>query len=217
VGHGVPAALMTVYLKQSLRTKEIDPAAPGGYSIVSPERALTALNREVVQHQGEQVRTATAWYGLLNHRTLELSHARAGHPLPLLLKPDGRVLTLEAEGGILGVFPHEQYGLSRTTLEPGDRLLVYSDGFEVAFQSRQESAVSAKKSLANRQYVEEFKDLGHGALHEALGRLSRNLDAQAGSLNQLDDMTVLVVGVCSSRTQQSGAAAGRTVLSGVRP
>jgi phosphoserine phosphatase RsbU/P len=212
VGHGVPAALMTVYLKQSLRVKEIHPGPRAAYRIIPANEALAALNRDVIHHQGDHVLTATAWYGLLNHRTLELRHARAGHPAPILFKADGRVQSLEPEGGLLGVFPEEQYELMPTQLEAGDRLLIYTDGFEVAFRPEGPSSGAAKAGLANRQYLEEFKELAQGPLDEAVGRLAHRLDQQAGSLNQLDDLTVLCVGVRAEAGTAASVPAANALL-----
>lgn len=130
VGHGVPAALMTVYIKRSLRSKRIDANAPGGYSLLSPAEALARLNADMISTQSGKVRFATACYGVLDTRDLKLTLARAGHPFPMLLRgEDDRVESIEPEGGLLGVFEDEQYEQATVQLQPGDRLLLYSDGF----------------------------------------------------------------------------------------
>ena len=191
VGHGVPAALMTMYIKRSMRCKEIDPSQPNGYRIISPDAALARLNHDMVGYQNGRVRTATACYGVLNFRTLELQFARAGHPFPMILRGDGRQEMVEPDGSILGVFPEEQFELATTRLEAGDRVLLYSDGFEVAFPDRSDPA----GRIANDQYTQEFKDLARGPLAEAVQRLRERLDTQSGSLNQRDDLTVVCLGV----------------------
>lgn len=224
VGHGVPAALMTVYIKRSLLTKEIDRTLPQHYRIVPPNESMARLNHDLVAHQGGKVRTATAVYGVLNEKTLELHMARAGHPFPLLLRNDGReVRTIEPDGALLGVFPEEEYELTKLRLEPGDRLLLYSDGFELAFREAT-SPSSAERSLAaaaahladppaiiphggadrlseaaaalfENPYAHALRALGHGTLDQAMHRLGESLDSQAGSLHQADDLTALVVGI----------------------
>ncbi len=194
VGHGVPAALMTVYIKQSLQTKEIGPMFPRNYRIVPPGEALARLNAQLVALQVEGVHTATAFYGVLNCRTLDLRYARAGHPLPLLLQPDGSNRLLESEGALLGVFPEETFEEASTVLNSGERLLLYSDGFETAFASDGTDR-RKKKGLASNQYFQEFTDLACGPLGPAMDRLAAKLDRQAGSLNQVDDMTVVCVAV----------------------
>ena len=121
--------------------------------------------------------------------------ARAGHPFPMLLKADGSVKTLEPEGMLLGVFPNNAYELTSCRLDPGDRLVLYSDGFEMAFPQNEENEDPSTRTVANNQYVEEFKDLAVGPIHEAIQRLERKLDQQIGSLNQRDDLTVLCLSV----------------------
>jgi sigma-B regulation protein RsbU (phosphoserine phosphatase) len=194
VGHGVPAALMTMFIKRSLPTKEIDTTLPGGYRIVPPGEALRRLNVDMTHHQNGKVRFATACYGVLNWRTLELTFARAGHPFPYLLRAGGNVEELNPDGSLLGVFAEEQFEQSVTMLAPGDRLLLYSDGFELAFREKGESTADNRKLISDR-YTSEFRDLARGTLDEAMHRLTHKIDHGAGSLNQTDDLTAIVIGV----------------------
>jgi phosphoserine phosphatase RsbU/P len=194
VGHGVPAALMTMYIKRCLHTKAVDATLPRGYRIVPPDEALAQLNHDMVQQQATgKVRFATACYGVINCKTLELSFARAGHPFPLVLHADDTTELLSPDGGMLGIFPEEKFELMHTRLRPGDRLLLYSDGFEVAFPTREQQG--GKRVLATQQYAEEFKQLAHGSLDTAIEQLITKLDQQLGSLHQRDDLTVVCLGV----------------------
>ena len=197
VGHGVPAALMTTYIKSAMTLRQLDAEAAGDGRIVPPNEAMARLNRDVTHHQSVSVRTATAVYGIIDTRTLEARVARAGHPFPLLLQTDGSISQIEPDGAILGVFPDEQYELTSVQLTPGDRLIFHSDGFEMAFPEQKRKS-SAARSVTNNNYVEEFRDLAHGPIDQALLRLADKLDHQAGSLNQDDDLTVLVVAVADS-------------------
>ena len=186
VGHGVPAALMTVHIKRSMPTKTIDPEVVGGYRLYSPGEAIGVLNREMLKYQTGKVRFATACYGIIDLETHELTVARAGHPYPLILRADGGTDTIEPEGGLLGVFPDEVFEEQTVKLEPGDRVLLYSDGFEVAFPTNEESDGDkpGRQKLANNQYCKEFEDLRNGHAQLALDRLAQRLNMQSGSLNQ---------------------------------
>ena len=198
VGHGVPAALMTVYIKRSLRSKRIDANAPGGYSLLSPAEALARLNADMISTQSGKVRFATACYGVLDTRDLKLTLARAGHPFPMLLRgEDDRVESIEPEGGLLGVFEDEQYEQATVQLQPGDRLLLYSDGFECAFPDETPNH-NGKRRIANENYAREFLDLGNGDPGEAIKRMEDNLNSQAGSLNQKDDLTIVCLAVAKN-------------------
>lgn len=191
VGHGVPAALMTVYLTRSLQTRDVSSQYPTGYRLIPPDEALTLLNNEMLKQQTHKMRFATAAYGVINLRTLQFSFSRAGHPYPMLLRADGSVEWIKPDGGLLGIFPDQQFELAKIQLEPGDRLLIYTDGFELAFPDAPKDSVDAV--VNNNRYEQEFRDLANGSADEAMVRLEQKLDAQIGSLNQLDDMTILMI------------------------
>ncbi len=191
VGHGVPAALLTVSIKRSLCTKQIDPVWPARYRLVPPGEVLSRLNGDLITMQAGRIRTATAAYALLNCRTRRLDIARAGHPFPMLLKRNGRTVTLEPDGAMLGVFPDAGFDVQRITLEEGDRLLMYSDGFEVAFRSKPVD----QGGPMSHAYVEAFEQLRRGRPDEAIAWLEGQLDRQMGSLNQLDDLTAVLISI----------------------
>lgn len=200
VGHGVPAALVSIFVKQSIKTKQITPGIGAGYRILSPGEALASLNKAMIELDAGQASLGTAAYGVINTKTQRLTIARAGHPAPLLLRGDGGTRWLEPDGAMLGIFPEETFEDQTVDLEDGDRFLLYSDGFEVAFPGRDE-----KGKLANEYYTQEFEGLRDGTGREALDFLQGRLDQQTGSLNQRDDLTV----ICSSVTATAGVAANR--------
>jgi sigma-B regulation protein RsbU (phosphoserine phosphatase) len=197
VGHGVPAALMTIFIKQSLHTKKLTPGIAPGYRLVSPGKAIAGLNRAMIDQDAGAASLGTAAYGVLDTRTNRLTLSKAGHPAPILLQADGKTRWLECDGAMLGVFPDEEFEELVVDLQPGDRLLMYSDGFEVAFPD------ATKGKLLTDQYTEEFEELRGGEGEHALEKLSERLDISMGSLNQRDDLTVL----CTTAGQAQSAAA----------
>ncbi|MBI1370856.1 MAG: SpoIIE family protein phosphatase [Planctomycetes bacterium] len=186
VGHGVPAALLTMYIKNSLARRDFERRGQG---MQTPDAALARLNRELLLRQSTTVQFCTACYGIFNTTTRRLQLARAGHPAPLLLTHDGRVEPLEPQGPLLGVFEDESFDLLERDLAPGDRLLIYSDGFEVAFGT-------GEKAVDDR-YMDELQMLRHGTLSEALAALEQKLDVQSGSLHQRDDLTALMMDIAA--------------------
>ncbi len=126
-GHGIPAALLTVYIKRALRGKEIE---HGTYRLLPPDEVLARLNADLLDAQLTECPFVAALYGVLNLRTLELQLARGGTPLPLLRRADGDVIPLDSAGSVVGVLPDARFECLNVQLAPGDAVLLYSDGLE---------------------------------------------------------------------------------------
>jgi len=185
VGHGMPAALLTMFLKQALVTKEIQ---PGGYRLLEPSQTMARLNEALVEQNLAHATFATALYGYVNTKTMQLTFARGGHPNPLLLKSGGELQSLDADGSLLGIFPGEQFGQTTVALAPGDKLFVYSDGIELAFSegetldtNRWRVELQKRRDLSTEQII--------GALGEHIDRVSQNTNRKS------DDLTVIALEV----------------------
>jgi sigma-B regulation protein RsbU (phosphoserine phosphatase) len=127
VGHGVPAALLTVFVKRSLQTKRIE---DHHYELIPPDEALSLLNADLLSAELQESPFITMVYGIYDAATRECVYALAGHPKPLLLGPDGRCEALDADGALLGIFRDAEFHAARRLLAPGQRLLLYTDGAE---------------------------------------------------------------------------------------
>ena len=187
VGHGVPAALMTMVISRSLITKEIIGAA---YRLLTPSEVLARLNHDMIRRQGRSTRFATAVYAVINCRERTMQLAGAGHPPPLLLRASGTSCSLETTGGLLGVFPDESYSHIQVELQINDRILFYTDGFEQAFPQPQSDP--HQRRVPTNNYRTEFDQLA--ALphpNDMIDTISRRLDDQSGSLHQVDDLTLV--------------------------
>ena len=202
VGHGVPAALLTMVISRSLRS---------GAVTRTPAEAMTALNADLVRTQRGRSRFATAVCGMLDLRTREVTLCTAGHPPALVL--GGRELqAFDSGGALLGVFEGEPYEQASFVLEPGHTLLLYSDGFETAFPDPQASQDGAKGKLDTQAYLGEFAALPWVGREErssttaAMLVLAERVDCQAGSLHQQDDLTALAIAVLPQAGSNQRAA-----------
>jgi sigma-B regulation protein RsbU (phosphoserine phosphatase) len=188
VGHGMPAALLTMFLKQALTTKEI---FPGGYRLLAPNETMLKLNNALIGQNLSQATFATALYGNINTKTLELTFARGGHPNPVLITHGGEMKTLEAGGSLLGIFPEEQFEQATVQLQPGDRFFIYSDGVELAFTD--EASLDAQRWLA------ELGNRRNLPTEEILQQFTEYLDRDDGNANKKkDDLTIIVVEVAKN-------------------
>ena len=193
VGHGVPAALLTMFIKQALVTKEI---IPGGYRLLPPNESLARLNQTLVDQNLAHATFATALYGVIDVETLQVTIARAGHPAAMVLRAPtgdtpGGIEPLQPDGGLLGVFPHETYELASAQLAPGDRLFVYTDGIEVAFGGESIDTDRWQRELCARTGMTSA---------ELLADFCQHLDASDGSLAPKDDVTAILLEVLPPAT-----------------
>ena len=199
VGHGVPAALLTMVICRGLPAKDV---GRGTYRIVPPSEALRRINANMIAHQGRTTRFATAVYCTVDCVTGEARIASAGHPTPVVLRADGRTELLDAGGGLLGVFDGEEYPEVAFQLGEGDRLLLYSDGFEQAFPG--DPTGQRRGAAPSMRYLDEFEALRSAPTAAAVvEQIGRRVDMQFGSVHQADDLTLVVV----ERVREGGASA----------
>lgn len=184
VGHGMPAALLTMFMKNALVTKEI---VPGGYKLVCPSDALARLNRSLCDQHLSHASFATAMYGTLDTATLQFTYARGGHPTPILIR-DGNLIEPDTDGALLGIFEDETFQPRTFPLQRGDRLLVYTDGIEVAF-SEDRGTVDTQ---AWKRELAKFAGYDTAAL---MNEFNIRLDKEDGSLVPKDDITLILVEV----------------------
>ncbi len=91
-----------------------------------PARVFHHINDFLCQH-AEVGRYATMFFGMLD-REGNLDYLNAGHPSPLLLR-GGEVSEIFTEGSFpVGLLPEANYVVARVSLEPGDTLVLFSDG-----------------------------------------------------------------------------------------
>ena len=189
VGHGVPAALLTMVICRGLPAKDV---GNGTYRIVPPGEALARINAEMIAHQGSTTRFATAVYAVIDTQTGSARLACAGHPAPVVLRAGGAMDLVPAHGSLLGVFDDECFDEVTVELAPGDRLLLHSDGLEQAFPGDPSGDRQAR--LPTKRYLDEFAAVRSAPDAAALvAQVGRRIDMQFGSVRQADDVTLLVV------------------------
>jgi phosphoserine phosphatase RsbU/P len=116
-GKGLGAALLTTMLQGSLSGMTMG---------ADPVKVFNHVNRFLCRH-AEVGRYATIFIGLLG-RDGRLEYIKAGHPSPLLLR-DGKVSELYTEGSFpVGLIAEAEYTSASLQLEPGDTLVLFSDG-----------------------------------------------------------------------------------------
>jgi serine phosphatase RsbU (regulator of sigma subunit) len=122
-GHGIPAALIASMVKVAVGAQE-DYAA-------SPARVLAGMSR--IFHGKLKRHFVTAACLFADLEAGRLVHASAGHPPPLLWRSAARrVEELRQDGQVLGRLARAEYREATIPLEPGDRVLLFTDGIPEA-------------------------------------------------------------------------------------
>ncbi|MDB1086117.1 SpoIIE family protein phosphatase [Streptomyces sp. ACA25] len=182
-GKGPQAAALTSLTRYTLRAAALhDP---------DPVTALTTLNTVLHEEYAEgDPRYCTAVFGILSPGpdgvTVDL--ASGGHPPALVLRSDGCAAYLSTPGGLLvGILPDPQFTAARTTLGPGDTLLLYTDGLT-------EARVGKDRALFGDEALRTFAaGLCPVGPHELITALTDLLAGFAGGLD--DDTALLALGV----------------------
>jgi PAS domain S-box-containing protein len=121
-GKGAEAATVTALARHTLRAAALHASCP--------DEVLGTLNEAILRAQLDYRFCTVAYVQLapLPDGDVQVTVATGGHPLPILVRADGRVASLGRPGSLLGVMREPVVGLGVATLEPGDVLVLYTDG-----------------------------------------------------------------------------------------
>lgn len=182
-GHGVPAALIASMVKLA--------AASQREVAADPSRFLSGMNSALLGNTQNQF--VTAAYAHLNSESGELRYSAAAHP-PLLLVRDGSVIQIEENGLMLAAFDFSSYSTAVHKLEPGDRVVMYTDGILEA--SNREGDFFGDRALCD--LVTKTRGLSPGMAVDLIISSVRQWSAK-----QDDDLTILICDYIQSERLQS--------------
>ena len=176
-GKGMPASLLMSSLQARVKVlfEEGDELA----------RKITRLNKATCASCPDN-RFITFFMMIADPATGEIVFTNAGHNPPMLFRAGGTVKQLEGGGMILGILPMAQYTESRVNMEPGDVLVLYSDGVTEAANPREDEF--GEEHLM--EFVNSMKDRNAAAIMNAI---HAEVTRFAESAPQGDDITVVVV------------------------
>jgi serine phosphatase RsbU (regulator of sigma subunit)/anti-sigma regulatory factor (Ser/Thr protein kinase) len=182
---GVPAALVMATTRSILRGS--------ARRLFSPSAALVRTN-ELLHPEIPQNMFVTCLYAILDPATGRLQYANAGHDLPYL-RHNGEACELRATGMPLGLMPGMQYDEKEIILEPGDSLLLYSDGLVEAHNPQHE--MYSFPRLGNQ--IEGYLKSGENLINFLLADLAK---FTGSDWEQEDDITMVTVDRSASAISQ---------------
>ena len=120
-GKGPDAAAVTSLARYTMRTAAM--------LHEEPDAILMDLNAALLMESSEPMRTCTAVYGEIDLGTgAAITLAVAGHPSPLIVRALGSVDATPAHGTMLGAVERPAFQTCKVNLDPGDAIIIYSDG-----------------------------------------------------------------------------------------
>ncbi len=176
-GKGVPAALLVSTVAGTVRA-----FADGR---LSPREVVTQVNRAAVRSAAAG-KFVTFFYAELDHARGRLRFVNAGHNHPRLRRAGGALEPLAAGGLPLGLFEDAAFEEAELELQPGDGLLLFSDGISEAVDAFEQEYGEARLEALWREH-------GPGPCDSVLDRVYADVLAFRGEAAQNDDMTMVVV------------------------
>lgn len=172
-GHGISAAMMMAMLKMAFLN-----TAPG---CRKPSEFLGAINEQFYNILKSHS-SFTVFYAIFRPEPWRMIFANAGHPFPLLYRPDeGRFLTSDTAGLGIGFFPNVSYEDEEVPLRANDRILFYTDGL---------SDLSPERCFFEK-FREKYRELTQITDSEMLDELFKLTVDNEGVRE--DDITLLLV------------------------
>lgn len=173
-GKGVHAALLVANLEAYMRSQcSMDP--------LEPVRMLQQVNQMLYASTAPE-HYATLFFGMYNDATRELLYVNCGHNPPIWLRPDGSVTRLEATATVIGAFERWQGSACRAQLDPGDLLVVYSDGVTEANRGEEE--------FGEARLIDELRENSRRPVAEIVPAILASVQ-QFSAGDQYDDLTLL--------------------------
>ncbi len=121
VGHGITASIMTMFIRQAMKSIK--------YDYVNPSEAISELHQRFLDLNLDTDKYFSIFYGIFDKRDRSFKYVNGGHNcIPLHINSDG-IQSLEAKGyPITCLFDNIKYEEKSVKLEKGDKILFYTDG-----------------------------------------------------------------------------------------
>ena len=153
----------------------------------TPSDALAIMNESMYEDLYHADHFITMFYMQYRSSTRELSYTNAGHPPPLLLRGEGESCAkLDTEGLVIGVKKKMEFEEKRVTLNPGDTILLYTDGIIEAENPQGEFFGTARLcEILNKTLDLSSEQIIHGIIAD--------LQDFCGTKTFNDDITLVIL------------------------
>jgi phosphoserine phosphatase RsbU/P len=156
--------------------------ASGGPSL---KNAIDLTNNYIATHHGSSNMFATVFFGLLDPLSGELLYINAGHESAFVISRNQLKKRLEPTGPAVGMLPDMEFTIEAATLQPGDSLLLYTDGITDALNP-------TEQQFAEPRLIEAAVSPAPSA-QALIKNIMSALDKHIAGREQYDDVTLLAV------------------------
>ena len=151
-------------------------------------------------------RYVTAIFVRLDPTSAEMEIVNAGHnPAFLVSSGDATVRLIEASGTPLGMLPGSRYTVERVPMEPGARLLLYTDGLTEVFQGEEEFGQERLMEAFREMNVDTPQTADGQQAEETLSSLWTTLDNFTAGAPQQDDMSAIALCRLSGKSKEKAS------------
>ena len=176
VGKGVAASLLMASARSALRAYAQD--------VYDLDEVIARVNHHLCRDTLD-TEFITLWYGTLDRSAGRLTYCNAGHEAPLVVR-GGELIPLDIGGMIVGVDRDQTYEKGVWDFEPGDVLLLYTDGLP--------DAMNAEGERFGRERTERLLlEVADRSANDALNHILWTVRQHTGSRRATDDTTLIVV------------------------
>ena len=151
----------------------------------SIKNAIELTNKYIATHHSDSNMFATVFFGLLDPSNGMVLYINAGHESPLLISNGTIKARLDPTGPAVGMLPDMEFNLEQTALNPGDALILYTDGVTDALNGENEQ-FNEERLIAS---VVKSSDSAHSRLQDIVSAV----DTHIAGREQYDDITLLAV------------------------
>ncbi len=182
-GHGTPAAVLMAVTHAIAHTR---PGAPQ-----PPCEVLSHINHHLSRSYTTSGTFVTAFYAAIAPGTRRLTYSSAGHNPPRLVRGD-RVIALDENASLpLGIMPDAGFADGAVDLEPGDLLVLYTDGYTEAMAPK--AANGSRELFGERRLDLLLIDSGADPAQTIVDRIVRETNAFSMGEPATDDRTLIVM------------------------
>jgi phosphoserine phosphatase RsbU/P len=176
-GKGMPAALLMMRLQARVQVLAEEPGSPAGL-VERLNRILTAVSLNN--------RFISFFFSVVRPETGEITYCNAGHNPPLLVRSGGQVECLEGGGPVLGILPDLAYEEHRCWLQPGEVVVLFSDGVT-------EATNPAGEEFGEQRLAAVAQQLRHKLAGTILEGLRKAVQDWLGGATAADDVTLVIL------------------------